>query len=134
MLNGRDVSDAAFDVPPGEDVSGIVVTFTDRPSELSGHVLDAAGRPVGNFPIVVFSTDRTNWTLASRRVQLLRPSTDGKYTANGLPPGEYYICAVTEADENTLYDPSFLEILVPGAFKLTLGDGEKKVQDLRIGG
>jgi hypothetical protein len=41
---------------------------------------------------------------------------------------------VTEADETGLYDPSFLQLLVPGSFKITLGDGEKKTQDLRLAG
>ena len=33
-----------------------------------------------------------------------------------------------------LGDASFLAALVPSAVKVTLGDGEKKIQDLRIGG
>jgi protocatechuate 3,4-dioxygenase beta subunit len=57
LLGGRDVADLPFDVRPGEDATDLVVTFTDRPTELSGSVLDQAGRPIGNFPIVVFSTD-----------------------------------------------------------------------------
>ena len=134
VLGGRDVADLPFEVKPGEDATNLVVTFTDRPTELSGSVLDQAGRPIGNFPIVVFSTDRTYWTLASRRVQLVRPSSDGKFKTTALPPGEYYVCAVTEADETGLYDPSFLQLLVPGSFKITLGDGEKKTQDLRLAG
>ena len=134
LLGGRDVADLPFDVKPGEDATGLVVTFTDRPTELSGSVLDQAGRPIGNFPIVVFSTDRAYWTLASRRVQLVRPSSDGKFKTTALPPGEYHVCAVTEADETGIYDPSFLQLLVPGSFKITLGDGEKKTQDLRLAG
>ena len=134
MLGGRDIADVPFDVRPGEDVSGIVVTFTDRPTELSGSVLDSANRATGSFPIVVFSTDRAYWTLMSRRVQLVRPSSDGKFKTRGLPAGEYFVCAVTEANEEQLYDPLFLELLVPGAFKITLADGEKKVQDLRLAG
>lgn len=134
VLNGRDVADLPFEVKPGEDAAEVVVTFTDRPTELSGSVLDQTGRAIGNFPIVVFSTDRAYWTLASRRVQLVRPSTDGKFKTTSLPPGEYYVCAVTDADETGLYDPAFLQLLVAGAFKITLADGEKKTQDLKLAG
>lgn len=134
MVNGRDIADAAIDMKAGADLSGVVATFTDTPAELSGTVLDAAGRVTPNFPIVVFSTDRGYWTLGSRRVQTARPSSDGKFKVTGLPAGEYFVCAVTAVDRTEVYDPAFLEQLVPVAFKITIADGEKKTQDLRLGG
>jgi len=134
MLDGRDVADTPFEVKPGENVSGVVVTMTDRISELSGVVIDGAGRPAVGFPIVVFSTDRTSWTLGSRRVQQARPSTDGRYRVTGLPAGEYFVCAVTELSPEDLYSPAYLEQLVAGSFKIVIADGEKKVQDLKLGG
>jgi hypothetical protein len=134
MLDGRDIADAPLDMRAGADVSGVVVTFTDRPAELSGTVLDAAGRVTPNFPIIVFSTDRGYWTLGSRRVQTARPSSDGKFKVTGLPAGEYFVCAVTAVDQTEVYDPAFLSELVPVAFKITIADGEKKTQDLRLGG
>jgi hypothetical protein len=133
-LGGRDVADAAFEVRPNEDVTGIVVTLTDRPSELSGIVTDRAGRPAPGFPILVFSADRRFWTVGSRRVQQARPSSDGRYKLTGLPAGEYYMCALTDLDQNQLYDPSFLESLLPGSFKISIADGEKKTQDLKLAG
>jgi hypothetical protein len=134
MLNGRDVADLPFEVRPNEDASGLVVTFTDRPTEISGSVVDRAGRPAPGFPIVVFSTDRAYWTVGSRRIQQVRPSSDGKYRLSGLPAGEYYVCAVTDLDQNQLYEPSWLDALAAGSFKITLADGEKKVQDLKLAG
>jgi hypothetical protein len=67
-------------------------------------------------------------------VQQARPASDGRYRVTGLPPGEYYISAATDVEEGELYESSFLNLLVTGAFKITLGDGEKKVQDLRLSG
>ena len=134
MFNGRDVSDLPMEVRPNEDASGLVVTFTDHPTEISGSVVDRAGRPAPGFPIVVFSTDRAYWTVGSRRIQQVRPSSDGKYKLSGLPAGEYYVCAVTDLDQNQLYDPSALDALAAGSFKITLADGEKKVQDLKLAG
>jgi len=134
ILNGRDVADIAFDVRPNEDVSGIVMTFTDKPTEVSGSVIDQAGRAVPDFPIVIFSTDRRYWTAGSRRVQQVRPASDGKYKITALPAGEYYVCAVTDLEPDSLSDPTFLDQLVPGSFKITLAEGEKKVQDLKLQG
>ena len=134
MAGGRDIADAPIEIRSGADVANVVVTFTDNPSELSGSVTDASGRPTPGFPIVVFSTDRQYWTLGSRRVQVARPATDGKYKVTGLPGGEYFVCAVTAVDRSEVYDPAVLEGLVPLAFKIVIADGEKKVQDLRLGG
>ena len=134
MVNGRDIADAPIEMKAGTDVSGVVATFTDRPSELSGTVYDGAGRVTPNFPIIVFATERAYWTPGSRRVQTARPSSDGKFKVSGLPAGEYYVCAVTAVDRTEVYDPAFLEPLVPVSFKITIADGEKKTQDLRLGG
>ena len=84
--NGRDVADLPLEVEAGKDVTGLVVTLTDRPTELSGSVLDQAGRPTANFPIIVFSTDRTFWTTGSRRVQQ-RPAGEHRPVPDCGPAG-----------------------------------------------
>jgi 5-hydroxyisourate hydrolase-like protein (transthyretin family) len=134
MVGGRDIADAPLDVKAGADVSGVVVTFTDKPSELSGTVFDGLGRVTPNFPIVVFSTDRGYWTPSSRRVQTARPASDGQFTVTGLPAGEYYVCAVTAVDRTEVYESAFLDQLVAVSFKITIADGQKLKQDLRLGG
>jgi hypothetical protein len=134
MAGGRDISDSPIEMRAGVDVSDVVVTFTDQPSELSGTVLDGAGRVTADFPIIVFSTDRSYWTLGARRVQTARPSSDGKYKITGLPAGEYFVSAVTAVERTELYDPAFLSQLMGAAIKITIRDGEKKTQDLKLGG
>jgi hypothetical protein len=49
-----------------------------------------------------------------------------------LPAGEYYIVAVTDVEQGQWYDPAFLAELVGASARITLGDGEKKTQSLRI--
>jgi hypothetical protein len=134
MWNGRDMADAPVDIRAGADITGVVVTFTDKPSELSGTVFDGLGRVTPNFPIVVFSTDRGYWTPSSRRVQTARPASDGKFTVTGLPAGEYYVCAVTAVERTEVYDPAFLDQLVGVSFRITIADGQKLKQDLKLGG
>src|SRR6185503_958130 len=134
MFNGRDIADSPIDMKAGVDAANVVVTFTDQPAELSGTVMDGAGRATADFPIIVFSTDRSYWSIGSRRVQTARPSSDGKYRIVGLPAGEYFVCAVTAVDRAEVYDPAFLSQLTGVAFKITIKDGEKRVQDLKLGG
>ena len=134
IAGGRDIADSPIEIRAGVDVSNVVVTFTDQPSELTGTVVDGAGRATPDFPIIVFSTDQTYWTLGSRRVQTARPASDGKYKVTGLPAGEYFVSAVTAVDRTEVYDPAFLTQLVGASFKITIKDGEKKTQDLKLGG
>ena len=132
--DGPDLADTPFAIEAGRDVTGVVVTMTDRPVVLSGKVLDAQGRPSSAFPIVIFSTNPAHWAAGSRRVQQVRPASDGAYRLMGLPAGEYYIGAVTTLDLEDLFDPLFLQQIVPIAFRITLAEGETRQQDLKLGG
>jgi hypothetical protein len=61
-----------------------------------------------------------------------RPATDGRFTFTGLVAGEYYLAALTDVTLADLNSAQFLELVVPAAIKITVGDSEKKTQDLRI--
>jgi hypothetical protein len=61
IVNGRYTLDQPLEVLPGQDVSGIAVTATDRTTEIAGTLLDQLGRPTPEYAIVVFSTDRAHW-------------------------------------------------------------------------
>ena len=134
MLSGQDVLDEGLEVPRGDNPPALSVTMTDRPTELSGLLLDSASRPVTEFAVVVFSTDAKYWRSTSRRVVQARPGSDGLFVFSNLPPGEYFVCAVTDVDASQLSDASFLQQLIPSAFRITLAAGEKKRQDYRFAG
>ena len=133
MLNGRDLADWPLEVKSsGEEVAGLTITFTNRITEIAGRLVDATGRPVTRYSIVVFAVDRTLWLPGSRRVTLTQPATDGSFEIAGLPPGEYAIAAAEDADADDLADSAFLSQLLASSVKLTLAEGEKKRQDLRV--
>jgi len=134
MLAGKDVADVRFDIGQGQNVAGLVVTFSDVQTELAGLLTDGAGHPAPQLYVVVFPTDRALWLGESRRIRSTRSGENGSYTFAGLPPGEYYLCALTELDTGLQYEAEYLLPFIPSAIKITLGEGEKKKQDLRIGG
>jgi hypothetical protein len=131
VLAGKDVADVPFDIAAGQNLSGLVVTLTDTPTELSGVLNDGDGRPAPQLYVVVFATDKTLWT-AGRRVRSVRSGENGSYTITGLPPGEYYLCALTELDTALQYEGEYLGQLIPASIKIALGEGEKKQQNLQI--
>ena len=134
MLNGRDLADVPLDVKAGgEVVDGLVITFTDRAAEIAGQLVDSGGRPVTRYSIVVFAVDRSYWRPNARRVRATQPATDGSFVVSGLPPGDYAIAAAEDVEAADLADPAFLSQFLASSVKLTLGEGEKKRQDLRAG-
>ncbi len=130
VINGRDTLDVPVDLR--ESTDSAVITFTDQVTELNGMVQDAGGQPAPEYTLVVFARDKTHWTAQSRRIRITRPAADGKYVMPGLPPGEYLMTAVTDLEPGEQFDPAFLELLSRSAIALTIGDGEKKTQDLRL--
>lgn len=132
MVNGLDSLDYPFDMRPGASVTDTVVRFTDRPTEINGTLVDQAGRPAPQYFIVVFSADRTFWMPRSRRVRSLRPGNTGSFKITGLPPGEYFVCALTDLEPAQLYTSAFLEPLMASSYKIALAEGEKKTQDLKL--
>jgi hypothetical protein len=130
---GRDVYDAPLELRADVGVVDLVITFTDRVSELSGRVTDKLDRPVREYYILAFSTDRTHWRPESRRLSPPQPTPEGRYVFSGLPPGQYYVAAVPEYERAIWNTPEYLEQVVPGAITVTIGDGEKKTQDIKLG-
>jgi hypothetical protein len=130
---GIDVLDAPLEIKAGMPPIELVVTYTDRETTIEGTLQEATGRPASDYFIVVFTTDRAKWTARTRLVQSTRPATDGAYSVQ-VPAGEYYVAALTDLESGETNNPAFLEQLIPGAFKITVADGERKRQDIRIAG
>ena len=79
MLGDRDTLDVPFEVRLGEPIAGLTVSMTDRPTEITGTVSDAAGRPTSEYYMFAFSTDRALWTLTWRgQVPLSSPDEEGR--------------------------------------------------------
>jgi hypothetical protein len=132
---GRDVSDTPIDVGAA-DVSNIVITFTDRPSRLTGVVRGSSGAPDPDAMVVIFPVDPASWTdygLNPRRMRSVRVAKAGTYTLVGLPPGEYYVAAVNDEGFSTWQSQDVLEALSRFASPVRLAEGDARTQDLKTG-
>jgi hypothetical protein len=131
----RNLQSEALEVTDRQPIDDIVVTFTDRVTEISGHLLDQARKPAPDFHILVFPADRRLWSLGRDRLRPgVRPDASGRYRIVGLPPGDYLLAALSELQPDDFADPAFLEMLVPGSVKISLAEGEKKTQDVMLAG
>jgi hypothetical protein len=131
LLNGRDVFDAPIDIQPNENLEW-VITYDERPTELSGIVQDASGRAATNYFVLVFPVERSFWVPGSPRVRSVRPGTDGSFSFRGLRPSEYFVAALTDLEPGEWNDASLLAAHVPAAVRITLVAGQRTTQNLRL--
>jgi protocatechuate 3,4-dioxygenase beta subunit len=134
MIGGREALDFPFEVMPNGDVPGAMLTFSDKTQELSGVIQDALGQPTADFTIVVFPADNRYWVPQARRISAVRPGTDGRFTFRNLPPGEYRMTAITDAEPGEWFDPAFLNQLASASIAVSIAEGQRKVQDIRLAG
>ena len=130
---GQDALDSLLEVKAGEDVANVTATFTNKPSELSGTLQDGSGKPTSAYTIVLYAADQRFWTPQSRRILSTRPSTSGTFTFRDLPAGDYKLAAIEDAEPDSWFDPAFLRQLIGASMSVTIVEGEKKTQDIKIG-
>jgi uncharacterized protein (DUF2141 family) len=131
IVDGRDLLDTGVS-GPFVQLRGVTVTLSDKRTEIAGSLLSGAGQPSADYYVIAFSADRANWRAGSRRNMSARPDTNGRFVFTDLPAGEYFIAALTDLDPAEWQDASFLEQVAPAAIKISLAEGERKHQDLRI--
>ena len=134
MVDGRDIMDSSLEFGATGDVTGMVVTFSHRRTELSGTLQGPSSVPAPDYFVVVFPRDRGLWRAGARRIQSTRPATDGTFVFKDLPSGDYFIGALTDLEPSDLADVGFLESLIPASVPIHLDEGEKKTQSLQIRG
>lgn len=121
VIDGREVMDLPVDVEPRQDLSGLVVTFTDRQTELTGSTpVGGTALPADAVSVVVFPTDRRQWIPGARRVRVTRPDTSGQYRVAGLPPGDYLVAVVPNFDAEAELDAARLATLEAGATRVAV--------------
>jgi hypothetical protein len=134
-----DLLDGPITFEPGQQLRDIEVVLTDKRTELTLQVSDDTGRSTREYVVLAFSVDRERWTPGSRYVRTYVAFSEdtigvGKRdTIGGLPPGDYYVVAVSDIDTEALGDPAdILEELSPRATRVTLADDSKLIVSLRV--
>ncbi len=135
-IEGRDAWEGYVDITADRLALNAAVTLTTRLPEVSGQVLSQAGAPVTDMAVVLFAVDRRYWGVSTaRRVRSLsRVTAEGTFRFTGLLPGEYCLAVLMDLDAADLQDPEFLEQLLPAGIRMTLAEGDRKVQNVRLAG
>jgi hypothetical protein len=131
-LEGQDSLDFPIEIKGGQNLGSALVTFVDRQTELAGAVTNDKDQPVPDYTLIVYPADPRYRVAQSRRIVSTRPSTDGRYTFRNLPAGDYNLAPVLDPEPGAWYDPTYLQQLDNGALRVTIAEGEKKEQNLRV--
>ncbi len=124
------MTDGGIDLRRDGELRGFEVIMPSRLSQVTGSVVDARNQPMRDYGVVIFPDDRAQWHFQSRRLAFSRPDRDGRFTATGLPPGEYLAIALDTIEPGEQTDPEFLERVRPRATRFSLADGEAKTMYL----
>jgi len=131
LVAGQDVTDQPVDLKPGQNIDNVTIVLTDRATEVTGTVRDGKSVPVAAVTVIAFSSDPQYWRAQSRHIQAARTNASGAFRLRGLPAGDYLIVAVDDVEQGEWFDPAYLEPARVRANRVTIREGETKVQDLR---
>jgi hypothetical protein len=123
-LDGADITDVPYDFKPGNNVTGLIVTLTDRLTQITGSVRDGRGQPVMDYVLIAFPEDANLRGAQSRYVQTTRPNQNGIFSLKGLPPGRYLAAVVPSLENGVQNDPAVLDQLRPRARSFALAEGQ----------
>jgi Carboxypeptidase regulatory-like domain len=132
-FNGDDITDRGLEFKAGQDIEGIEIELTNKPTAITGSVAGTNGAALKDYTVVVFAEDQEKWTLPQNRwMASARPDQEGQFRFGNLPPGEYYAIAVEYVAQGEWQDPAWLERAAKAATKFTLDEGGTKTLSLKL--
>ena len=132
IVEGQDALDFPFDVKAGQQIGSVSITLIDRRAELTGTLVDAHGQPAPGYTVLLYPSDQRYWVPYSRRIRTTRPATDGQFVFATVPPGDYKLVPVGDVEPGSWFDPAFLQHVDAAALRVSISEGEKKVQHVRL--
>jgi protocatechuate 3,4-dioxygenase beta subunit len=131
-VSGRDITDTPHEFKNGEQVT---LVMTTRAGTIEGTISDAAGKPINDAAILVFSDDKSTWRFNATRTRRGFVDPYGKYRVSGLLPGRYYVIATQRERLNlppAAMNLELFEEFIKEATPFVIGADEQRQVDLKI--
>lgn len=129
---GEDVLDRPLELTGDREPPELSMELSAERSGLDGRLALSSGAPATDFYVIVFSSDREHWIRGSRRIRATRPGSDGQFSFDDMPPGEYRLAAMTDVEDGEWFDPTLLDALMSSSVNIRVVAGRRSVQDLEI--
>jgi len=134
IVSGVDVTDEPL--PFGNDdqsLDDVEVVVTNRVTRLSGTIAESRDVTPTDLAVLAFSSRRDEWYLNTRYIRRTVPMPDGRFSFEGLPPGEYFVLAAYPPDDPGEWrDPDALEKLALQATRARLSEGQQVAVELKV--
>ncbi len=134
VMNGTDYTTKPFDTTTGQDISNVVITYTNQIANLTGSVAGDPG-PGHIMAVVAFPAAREQWTkygLTPARFKSETVTNALTYKIENLPAGAYCVVAVDSSLMSLWQDPAQLDAASKVATKINIEWGETATVDLRL--
>lgn len=132
MRGEEDITDEPISFTGAEVVDNLTVVLTTDKTVLAGRAVDADGKPVSEYTVIVFPDNPSQWQAWSRYMQTARPDQNGEFRVQGLPPARYLAAAVRSVQQNEWLDNEYLERLRPLATAVTLEMNRTATLSLKV--
>jgi len=112
-------------------LSNLLLTVSTKVASLTGTLLDSRSTPMSGYYVLAFPTAPALRVSGSPRLALTRPDSDGTYRFIDLPPGEYFVTALS-GSPGLWESAEFLQAAVASSVKVTLVNGRVTTQSLQL--
>ena len=134
LVDGHDLLREAIELS-GTELSNVLVTLTDKPAELRGTVRSESAALPDHVTVVMVPQDYRSWIangMPRALVSTVSVPKDGTYRLQRLPSGDFLVAALVVNGELPIRDTAFLEAVARAATHVTIAEGDRKTQDLRL--
>ena len=128
-MGGRDMVDVVFTLD--DDVTDVIVTFTDQPAEIAGTV----SGEYADASVYLFPADQQRWrdaVFATHTVRAARVDAEGRFRIPRVTPGEYLILAAVESAMHEWPDPAWLSRASGNATRVSVTPKQQQVVSLAV--
>jgi hypothetical protein len=133
MVNGKDAMVTPVELDD-DDVNDVVVTFFDRPAQLTGTVRTARGEPDATAVVLLIAANYHTCAEVSAGPRCVRsaPVTNGTFTMSGIIPGDYLAVALDNVSAFAAIGTplAVLNRVAPLATRISLSESARQSQDL----
>jgi protocatechuate 3,4-dioxygenase beta subunit len=131
-LEGVDITDTPTELTGRDGLSGLVITLTDKLTDVSGQVTDARGRALKDYAVVVQPAEPKPGAAMTRYLRVVRPDQEGRFRVRGLPPGAYEATAIESIEQGRQFVPDVQARLRDTSKRFTVREGETVALDLKL--
>jgi hypothetical protein len=136
-VRGVEALDVPFDFgSEARNFDDLEVVVSPAAAAISGKVVGSAGEVRTDSAVVLFSSDSSKWYRQSQALRLERPSQSGEFRLGSLPPGSYYVVALSDVGDIVMsgdwQDPAMLDKLRSIATEVSVNESESRNVTLRL--